>query len=212
MGLYIDGVTLRRGDKVVVKALSLDARDGKHVLVQGASGSGKTTLLMALAGLRSADDGEIAWGKVKLRGLAPRALERQRGRRVGMVFQQPHLMAALDVWDNVMSVGFAADAAVDEARVRGLLKQVGLADKADAMPHQLSHGQQQRVAVVRALALKPELVLADEPTAGLDDDAAAKVAEVLLKSDAQLVVATHDARLVKRLGRAVGHTLTMGGK
>lgn len=212
MGLHIDGVTLRHGDKVLAKALRVDARDGGHVLVQGDSGSGKTTLLMALAGLRPVAAGEIAWGDVRLGELGPRALERERGRRVGMVFQQPHLMAALNVWDNVTSGAFAAGVSVDGERVRGLLKQVGLADYAVAMPHTLSHGQQQRVAVVRALALKPELVLADEPTAGLDDEAADAVAKVLLKCGAQLAVATHDARLVARLGKAVTHKVTMGGR
>jgi putative ABC transport system ATP-binding protein len=192
-------VEQRYGAAVVLRVDAWCADAGEHWLIAGASGSGKTTLLNILAGLTTPTSGTVRIGDIEPARLAPAARDRWRGRGVGFVPQRLHLVAALDVQDNLRLARYLAGLPADAARVRGLLGALGLSGLARRFPSQLSQGQAQRVAVARAVINHPQLLLADEPTANLDDMHAA-AALALLRDQARgtgatLVVASHDARV-----------------
>ncbi len=140
-----------------------------------------------------------------LAALSPSARDRFRGRHVGVVLQQFHLLPTLTALQNLTVAQRIAGLAVDGAAAHAMLAALGVDDRAHAHPHQLSVGQQQRVAIARALVNRPQLLLADEPTSNLDDDAAAVVADLLLdtarREHVALVIATHDTRLKTRIAR-----------
>jgi putative ABC transport system ATP-binding protein len=176
------------------------------VLLRGASGSGKSTVLALLAGLLTAQSGRLQVGSSDLRQLSARQIDAWRGRELGFVPQRLHLSPGLDVLHNLALPYVAAGQAVDHARVHELLDRLGLRACARRRPHQLSLGQAQRVALARAVLRRPRVVLADEPTAHLDDGATAAVLKLLAElagvEQATLVVATHDARVAKVLQQA----------
>ena len=176
---------------------------GQHWLLLGRSGSGKTTLLHLLAGLLRPRSGELQLGDTRLDQLSQRQLDRFRGRRIGMVFQRSHFVAALTVRENLLLAQSLAGVPPDERRIVGYLQQLGIGDKRDRRPDQLSQGERQRVAIARALVNDPLLILADEPTSALDDHHAEEVLRLLQLSaratDATLLVVTHDNRLQGRL-------------
>ena len=195
----LTGITHRYGDATVLRVDEWHAGTGEHWLLAGASGSGKTTLLHVLAALTTPTAGIVSVGGTDLGGLSGAARDRWRGRNVGLVPQRLHLVGALDVADNLRLAQYLAGAPDDPARVRNLLESVGVAALASRYPRELSQGQAQRVAVARAVVNRPALVLADEPTANLDDVHAAATLDLLraqcLASGAALVVASHDARV-----------------
>jgi putative ABC transport system ATP-binding protein len=172
---------------------------GEHWLLSGPSGSGKTTLLHILAGLTVPTAGTVSVGGVDLATLCGGALDRWRGRHVGLVPQRLHLVGALDVFGNLALARYLAGLPPDPARARDLLDAMGIGDLGRRYPRQLSQGQAQRVAIARAVVNGPTLVLADEPTANLDDVQAQAALEVLRRQaevvGATLVVASHDARV-----------------
>lgn len=176
---------------------------GNHGLLLGPSGSGKTTLLHTLAGLLVPDRGRVLLLGHDLRAAGSAGRDRLRAAHVGIVFQQLHLIGAISVIDNLRLARRLAGQGPDDDLVWVLLDRVGLADRAAALPDQLSQGERQRVAVARALVNRPALLLADEPTSALDDDNCAAILDLLLEqaalSGATLLVATHDQRLVSRL-------------
>lgn len=191
-----------RGDAFLrVDAFELPARG--EVLVTGPSGCGKTTLLYLLAGILLPQAGSIVVDGVDIAKLAPAARDRFRGRHIGVVFQQFHLLPALTILQNLTVAQSMAQVAVDRSAARDVLAALGVADLADAYPPALSVGQQQRAAIARALVNRPPLILADEPTSNLDDEACAGVADLLLEASrragAALVIATHDGRLKARI-------------
>ncbi|MDR2619940.1 MAG: ABC transporter ATP-binding protein [Propionibacteriaceae bacterium] len=170
---------------------------GEAVALMGVSGSGKSTLLALLGGIERADSGEIeVAGEVITRMREGELADYRAG--LGFVFQQFHLIPALSALDNVLVPLIGRVRSVKERRIRALeaLESVGLAARAASMPYQLSGGEQQWVAIARALVVRPKLVLADEPTGNLDSGNAHMVMELLLtlqhESDAALLVATHD--------------------
>ncbi|WP_102961443.1 ABC transporter ATP-binding protein [Mangrovicella endophytica] len=185
----------------------LALRAGERVAVTGASGSGKSTLVNVLTGLHRVRQGRVFWGEIDIAGLSERRRDAWRARHVGLVMQDFHLFPGLSALDNVLlpqrlstwrpASGIAAEA-------RRLLERVGLV-RPDQPVETLSRGQMQRVAVARALAARPGLLVADEPTASLDAEAGAAVADLLLdlsrEAGTTLIVATHDPRLVSRLDR-----------
>jgi putative ABC transport system ATP-binding protein len=178
------------------------AAQGEHWLVLGASGSGKTTLLHILGGILKPSYGEVLVAGQPLVRLKPRALDRFRGRHVGMVLQRLHLVDSLTVEDNIILAQFFSRLPPDPYRAREVLSDLGLEDKAHAYPHELSFGQAQRVAVARAVVNRPTLLLADEPTSNLDDAHAMQTLD-LLESQANacratLLIATHDQRIKSR--------------
>ena len=209
-GLAIRGLRHAIQSRTVLDSPDFTRSCGAHAVVTGPSGCGKTTLLSLVAGLLPLSTGRIAvdgedLGAVAARG--PRSIDRFRARRIGLVPQQPMLFGMLDALDNVLAARYFAGEAPDRNAARGLLAQLGLAGLERRRPRELSRGQQQRVALARALVNAPRLILADEPTANLDDALAAQALDLLVERaralGATLLIATHDARVRARFDEAL---------
>jgi len=187
--------------------VSLAIRPVEFVTLLGPSGCGKTTLLHLIAGLLLPARGKVVVRGQDLIALTPAQRDRFRGRNVGMVLQQFHLLPSLTALQNLTVAQSVAGWPVDRAGARALLDALGVSARPDAFPHALSVGQQQRVAIARALVNRPALLLADEPTSNLDDEACDAVAGLLLdasrKHGTALVIATHDSRLRARFATEV---------
>ncbi|MBN9075109.1 MAG: ABC transporter ATP-binding protein [Rhizobiales bacterium 65-79] len=182
---------------VVLRDVDCEIRSGARIALVGPSGSGKTTLLHILGGLDRPTSGMVYWP-----GLG--AFEQLRPRMIGVVFQSPSLFPALTAAQNVaLPLILAGEAGGAEAEAASLLDALGLGDLADKLPEELSGGQAQRVAMARALAIGPRLILADEPTGQLDSVTAQlffdTVLEVLEGANTALVVATHDNAIAQRM-------------
>ncbi len=183
----------------------VDVPQGGVLLLGGPSGSGKSTWLALAAGLVGATAGQIdVAGQPLGEGgavLKNAALDAWRARTVGFLPQKLHLSAALSVHDNLAMAQWAAGKNQDEQRITEAMKTLGVHDLAHRRPAQLSGGQAQRVALARAVLLQPQVILADEPTASLDDEAAAASLALLQttasREGATLVIATHDARVAR---------------
>jgi putative ABC transport system ATP-binding protein len=182
---------------------------GGVLLLQGASGSGKSTLLALCCGLLPVQSGRLEVAGQDMAAVQGAERDAWRGRNVGFLPQKLHLSESLTVRGNLNLVFFAAGLAEDAGKVDAALQGLGVAELADRRPNELSGGQAQRVALARAVPLAPKIILADEPTASLDDDAAALACTLLLQTakrcGATLVVATHDARVGSALA-AVGQS------
>lgn len=181
---------------------------GDNVAIMGPSGSGKSTLLNVLGALDKPDAGSYRFQDDDVALLDDDGASRLRNRRIGFVFQSFHLLPRLTVLENVLLPLRYSDAldAGAEARARQLLGRVGLADRVDHRPGELSGGQMQRAAIARALVMQPPLLLADEPTGNLDSKSAADVLALLeeLNSEGQtLVMVTHDPDIAARARRSV---------
>ena len=202
----LDGVEKRHGDTLAVAVASWRARSGEAWLLGGSSGSGKSTLLHLIAGLTSPTTGSIVVADQDLATLSAGERDRWRGRTIGFVPQRLHLIGAISVADNLRLAQRLAGAERDDARIVALLEAVQVADLAHRLPGELSHGQAQRVAIARAVVNRPRVLLADEPTAALDDEHAARALELLraqaIEAGATLVVASHDARVKPLLPHA----------
>ena len=200
--LDIEGLVAGYGQKPLARLNSLRLKPGESGLLAGPSGSGKTTLLLAIAGLADVLGGSVTLDGTDLTAMPPASRDAFRGRAIGLVFQDLHLIAGLSVLDNVLLAPFAAGIPQDAGRARALLDDLGLAGHVDRPSETLSRGEAQRVAIARAMLLKPKLILADEPTASLDDANCDRVAGLLAhaaeESGAALVIATHDHRLKAR--------------
>jgi putative ABC transport system ATP-binding protein len=189
----------RYGDNVALRLDEWNVAQGERWLVLGASGSGKTTLLHVIAGLIRPTQGRVEIAGQELSSLSGSALDRFRGAAVGIVLQALHLVRHLSVRDNLRLAQYMAHLPQDDTRIANALSALGVADKAARHPAELSEGERQRVAIARAVVNRPKLLLADEPTANLDDASAALAIELLAEQAARhgatLVVATHDARV-----------------
>ena len=194
--------------RVVLDGASAEFGRGEFVSLLGRSGSGKSTLLNLVSGIDRPDAGEIWVGDRELTRLSERERTLFRRRHVGFVFQFFNLIPTLTVMENVTLPLELGGAPVKAARAAAepLLEAVGLLDRAGTFPDKLSGGEQQRIAIARALVHDPLLVLADEPTGNLDPATGERVAELLLALNrtrgAALVVVTHSLDLARRLGRA----------
>jgi putative ABC transport system ATP-binding protein len=197
--LTLSGLTFAYTGGALLTYPDVTVARGAALLITGPSGCGKTTLLHAVAGLHAPRGGAM---QLDGRALNPRA-------DVALVPQIPHLIGSLTVAQNVAAAAFAAGKVLDAALAARLLDELGIAALAQRTPAELSRGQAQRVALARALSVKPAVLLADEPTANLDDDAAAASVALLLKEasahNAALLVASHDGR-IKHL---FAHTLDL---
>jgi putative ABC transport system ATP-binding protein len=181
----------------------IDVAQGGTLLLQGNSGSGKSTLLALACGLLKASSGSIEVAGQDLSAIQGAVRDEWRGRNVGFVPQRLHVSESLSVQGNLGLVFYAAGLPHDGAKIVQALKALGIEELAKRKPSQLSGGQAQRVALARAVLLSPKIILADEPTASLDDEAASQAIELLLSSakacGATLVVASHDARVRSHL-------------
>ncbi len=184
----------------------VDLPQGGVLLLQGVSGSGKSTLLALACGLLAPTHGEIIVAGQDLRALVGGERDTWRGRHVGFLPQRLHLSESLSVHGNLALVFFAAGLREEPAKIDGALQALGVLDLAERRPSALSGGQAQRVALARAVLLSPSIILADEPTASLDDEAAAAAIALLLQAaercGATLIVATHDRRVKQALDAA----------
>jgi ABC-type lipoprotein export system ATPase subunit len=183
-----------RAQRRILDGVSLDVEAGEVVAVLGRSGSGKSTLLHVLGGLDRPDEGQIVLAEQDITRQRPRALARTRLRRVGFVFQSFHLIEELSGEENVLLPGRLPGALRGgEQRARRLIDELGLAEIAGRRPHELSGGEQQRLAIARALVNDPEVVLADEPTGNLDQENGATVLALLRNLTRRaVVIVTHE--------------------
>ena len=191
------------GGQEVIRIDTWSAPQGEQWLMLGPSGSGKTTVLHVLAGILRPTAGSASIAGQDLSALSAAELDRFRGCNIGIVLQRLHLLPSLTVAENVQLSQFLAGLPQDHARVHEVLAGLDLADKANARPHALSHGQAQRAAIARAVVNRPRLLLADEPTSNLDDARCEQALDLLLTQaaacGATLVIATHDQRVKARV-------------
>jgi len=195
------------GEQVsVLRGVSLNVAAGERVALTGESGSGKSTLLHLIAGLDRADNGEIDFAGTSVSNLNEAGLAALRRDRIGLVFQQFNLIPSLSVQDNLAFQSRIAGRH-DPAWLNELTERLGLSALLDRYPEQLSGGQQQRVAIGRALAVKPLLLLADEPTGNLDeataDDVLALTRDLVARTGCGLLMVTHSIRLAATLDRHI---------
>jgi putative ABC transport system ATP-binding protein len=194
------------GESLVIDLPALELGAAEQVALRGASGSGKTTLLHLIAGILVPDSGSVHVAGQELSSRSESERDRARGELVGYVFQSFHLLAAYSALENV-ALAMHFGKGVDVERARQLLERVGLALRLHHRPRQLSIGQQQRVAVARALAGRPALVLADEPTGNLDRARAAAslalIREVCRENQAALLLVSHDERVLADFERVL---------
>jgi putative ABC transport system ATP-binding protein len=203
------GKTVKSGesDLVILREIDLDVLRGEGVAIVGASGSGKSTLLAILAGLDTPTAGRVELAGQDLFALDEDARAELRGRAVGFVFQSFQLLPSLTALENVMLPLELAgrDDAEDEAR--GILGRVGLGERLHHYPKHLSGGEQQRVALARAFVVRPQLLLADEPTGSLDAESGEAVIALMFQLNREagttLVMVTHDEQLARRCTRIV---------
>lgn len=198
------------GKTEVLKGASLDVFAGESVSISGESGAGKTTFLNILAGLESADSGEVFWRGERVDNLPNSRQSRKRAEFMGFVFQNCCLVPELDARENVE---FAARIAgkykrgESRARAESLLEYVGLSHRIRYLPSRLSGGERQRVAIARALMNSPALILADEPTGNLDERTGESVMELLLglcgRGETSLLLITHNPDFAKRTSRSI---------
>jgi len=194
---------------VVLNGASLQVRPGEMVAVVGASGSGKSTLLHLLGGLDRPNAGSVRVAGVAISTLSEEGRSKLRSRSVGFVFQFHQLLPEFTALENVMMPGWIAGRPASEVRARAeeLLRDLGLGDRFEHKPAELSGGEQQRVAVARALHLKPAVLLADEPTGNLDRPATLALLEVLERYRREerqaIVIATHNSEVAASAGRVL---------
>lgn len=197
--LAVTGLVAGYGDRAIARLRYLAVEAGEAAVLTGASGAGKTTLLLAIAGLADRIDGSIRVDCDNVGALGARARDRHRGRHIGLVFQDLHLIPGLSALDNLLVAPYAAGVKPDRSRALALLDRLGVAERAHARSETLSRGEAQRTAIARAMLLRPQLILADEPTASLDDEACDAVLTLLneatREAGAALVIATHDSRV-----------------
>jgi putative ABC transport system ATP-binding protein len=202
--------TIRNGSRTVeiLRGITFDVQPGEFVAMVGASGSGKSTLLGLLAGLDAPTSGDVVLAGTAISYLPEDELALLRGKLIGFVFQSYQLIPTLTAMENVLlpyELNASGTRQNGVERARSLLASVGLEDRGDHYPVQLSGGEQQRVALARAFVLRPPIVLADEPTGNLDSRNGEQVMQLLLDLNRQegttLVLVTHDAAIAAHASR-----------
>jgi|TARA_B110000971_G_scaffold207175_1_gene231135 putative ABC transport system ATP-binding protein len=195
------------GSLVILDGIDLEIKQGETVAIVGASGSGKTTLLGILAGLDEASAGRVMLVDEEISSLDEEARAKVRGLHVGFVFQSFQLLGSLTALENVMLPVELRGDTLAESQATQLLAKVGLADRVDHYPRQLSGGEQQRVAIARAFASAPTVLFADEPTGNLDTQTGELICDLLFDLNREfgttLIMVTHDSRLAERCARTI---------
>jgi putative ABC transport system ATP-binding protein len=192
----------------IIRGISFEVPSRQFVAIMGPSGSGKSTLLGLMAGLDTPTSGSIMIDGIEITSLPENQLAQLRGKKLGFVFQSYHLIPALTAFENVLlPMEFSGSSNGAAARANHLLESVGLKDRRDHYPVQLSGGEQQRVALARAFMMKPAVLLADEPTGNLDSENGNHVLELLIRLNQEegttLVLVTHDQMLASHAERRI---------
>lgn len=205
MGLVVEHVTKSFGENEaktqVLNDITFTAEKGQLVILNGASGSGKSTLLSIIGGLLGKSSGEITLDDLAYVDLSDKKLTDMRLNQIGFIFQSSHLIPYLNVTDQLVYVGEMAGMRKKDAKERAekLLKQIGLSHRLKSYPNELSGGEKQRVAIMRAWMNHPKMILADEPTASLDSKRAIEVAKMIKNSVKENnsigIMITHDERI-----------------
>ncbi|WP_287712876.1 ABC transporter ATP-binding protein [Blautia sp.] len=187
----------------VLRGISLDIEEGEFAVILGASGSGKSTLLSVLSGLETPDKGDVFYGEKKITGLGESELTQFRKEYVGFIFQQYYLLPHMNVDKNVK---MGADLSGNKD-YRDMIKAVGLGDKLEKLPGELSGGEQQRVSVARALAKKPKVLFLDEPTGALDEETGRLVLDYICKLQDMygftVVMVTHNQNIAQMAHKVI---------
>jgi ABC-type lipoprotein export system ATPase subunit len=194
------------GNSVILNVPRFELEAGTYAAIEGKSGSGKTTLLNTIAGIVLPDQGEVIVGGKNMAAMPEAARDTWRAMHIGYVFQTFNLLQGYSALENV-ALGMAFGNGIDMGWAKHLLERVGLSDRMDYVPRRLSVGQQQRVAVARALANKPQVVLADEPTGNLDPASAAQtlglMQDICRENSTALLVVSHDQDILKTFKKVV---------
>lgn len=197
--LKLEGVRHAYDGSSVLSYPDWEVEEGGHAVILGTSGCGKTTLLHLIAGLMSPTEGILKVSGEAMSSMTQSALDSYRGKNIGIVFQKPHLVSALTVKENLVLAQYLGKCKRDTLRIDEVMNNLGIKELTDRKIHQISQGQAQRVSIARAVINSPKLLLADEPTASLDDENCEKVIELLKtqaeNSKATLIIATHDQRV-----------------
>lgn len=197
--ISIENLSFGYSDRKILSIAKMEIKDKHHLMILGKSGSGKTTLLHILGGLLNPVQGKVRIDETDLYQLSESKRDKYRGQHIGLVFQRAHLIAALSVEDNLLLAQYLSGSTQDKTRIVEVLKSLNLGEKRQSKVKALSQGEQQRVTIARALLNRPKLLLADEPTASLDDDNAMAVITLLKEqaemNNASLIIATHDQRV-----------------
>ncbi len=200
-------VTPEGGSALIVDVCAFTLAAGEQAALRGESGSGKTTFLHLIAGILAADSGRVEIDGVNMTALGEARRDRLRAEKIGYIFQTFNLLQGFTVLENVVLGMSFGRIGADRGRARELLARVGLGHRLDHYPRQLSTGQQQRVAVARALANRPKLVLADEPTGNLDRkharEALALIRETCRESGSALLLVSHDEEVLAQFPGAL---------
>ena len=185
----------------------IQLNNGDSLLVLGDSGVGKTTFIQILAGLLKPTSGQIHLDSVNYNKLSSKEMDQLRGRRIGMIFQNPHFVRNLNILDNLLLSLYLSENKQDEKRVTQLLNELGLGNKLNSMPDDLSQGEQQRASIALAVIKQPDLILADEPTSSLDDVNCQKIITLLKeqaeKNESKLIIITHDNRIKTQFNKSI---------
>jgi ABC-type lipoprotein export system ATPase subunit len=195
-------------EREVLKDVSLSVKKGEAISIVGPSGSGKSTLLNIIGTLDKASSGKVKLMENEINDFTNNQLAEIRNQKIGFIFQSHHLLPQLNLLENVLLptivVNDKKQKKLSQQRALELLEYVGLSDKVHQLPGQLSGGECQRTAVVRALINNPEIILADEPTGSLDADSAEKIGELLSKINKEknvaLILVTHSTLLAEKIG------------
>ena len=207
--LKAEGIQKKYGDLEVLKGIDLEIASGEIVAIVGPSGAGKTTLLQILGTLDSSDFGKIFLDNTELSSMAAKQLVKLRNEELGFIFQFHNLMAELTALENVCLPGWIGKRNEKEVKDRAieLLSILGLKEREDHLPSELSGGEQQRVAVARALINNPKIIFADEPTGNLDTQNALELHKLLIdireKFNCSFVIVTHNKELAEMADRVI---------
>ena len=200
-------VSTSEGPLNILKGINLEIKKSESVAVVGASGSGKTTLLSLLAGLDTPSSGQIFLGEYEITALDEEERAQVRSQLVGFVFQSFQLLASLSAIENVMLPSELKGVSDAQKQARNLLERVGLGNRVNHYPRQLSGGEQQRVAIARAFASSVDILFADEPTGNLDTVTGQKIIDLIFDLNQEfgstLILVTHDQRLAARCQRRI---------
>ena len=196
----------RFGQVTALENINIQIRQGEFIAIMGASGSGKTTLMNILTGLDTASEGKVILDGVDAAQLDEVGRQRFRAEKIGLVFQQFHLIPYLTALENVM-LAQHYHSVTDEAAAKAVLEQVGLGHRIDHRPSQLSGGEQQRVCIARALVNPPPVIFADEPTGNLDTKMSVEIMDLFTKLNRDfkrtIILVTHEEDIAKYAARII---------